>query len=171
MEFVQTVLVQIDASKIDAVSRPLGLLAGVDAHISYLQQQRGFLDMRVTRSINAEGNVLLVVETRWQDDTSLMDYETREPDVMSILSKHKDIIVPDSLQVLDMEAIRTEAGQARAAAEASERLRPRRGRRGRTGGRSRGTRCLAHRRRIPSERRRGRGPHRDDGRQLFRVSG
>ena len=122
MEFVQTVLVQIDASKVDAVSRPLGLLADVDAHISYLQQQRGFLDMRVTRSINAEGNVLLVVETGWQDDTSLMDYETREPNVMTILSKHKDVIVPDSLQVLDMEAIRTEAGQARAAAEASERL-------------------------------------------------
>src|SRR3989337_250227 len=122
MEFVQTVLVQIDASKIDAVSRPLGLLADVDAHISYLQQQRGFLDMRVTRSIKAEGNVLLVVETHWQDDTSLMDYETREPNAMSILSKHKDVIVPASLQVLDMEAIRTEAGQARAAAEASERL-------------------------------------------------
>ncbi|MEE8347604.1 MAG: plastocyanin/azurin family copper-binding protein [Dehalococcoidia bacterium] len=122
MEYVQTVLVQIEASKIDEASRPLGLLADLDEHLSYLQMQRGFLDMRVTRSINPEGNVLLVVETLWRDDTSLIDYETREPNVTGILNKHLDIIIADSLQVLDMEAIRAEASPAHDAAEASQRL-------------------------------------------------
>ncbi len=124
MEYVQTVLVQIEAAKIDEASRPLGLLAELDEHRNFLQQQPGFQDMRVTRSINSEGNVLLVVETRWRDDDSLVEYETREPNVMSIVNKHQDLIVPDSLQVLDMEALRTEAwrGPAPAAAEARERI-------------------------------------------------
>jgi len=111
MEYIQTVLVQIEATKIDDASRPEGLLAELDEHRSYLQQQAGFEDMRVTRSINAEGNVLLVVETRWRDDTSLVDYETREPNVMSIINKHSALTVPNSLQVLDMEALRTGAAR------------------------------------------------------------
>jgi plastocyanin len=123
MEYVQTVLVQIAAANIDEASRPGGLLAELDEHSRFLRQQPGFLDMRVTRSINAEGNVLLVIETRWRDDVSLVDYETREPSVSSIINRHQDIIVRDSLQVLDMEALRTETERpAEAAAAASERL-------------------------------------------------
>ncbi len=121
MEYAQTVLVQIPADTIDDASRPQGLLAELDEHRTFLDQQPGFLDMRVTRSINAEGNVLLVVETRWRDDNSLVEYETREPTVMSIISRHQDLIIQDSLQVLDMEALRTGSGR-RPAAEASERL-------------------------------------------------
>jgi plastocyanin len=107
----------------DEASRPKGLLAALDEHRSFLGQQPGFQDMRVTRSINAEGNVLLVIETHWSDDHSLVQYETREPNVSSIIKQHQDLIVADSLQVLDMEALRTAAGQpADAAAEATERL-------------------------------------------------
>ncbi len=111
MEYIQTVLVQIEATRIDDASRPEGLLAELDEHRDYLQQQAGFEDMRVTRSINAEGNVLLVVETRWRDDDSLVDYETREPNVMSIINKHQNITVANSVQVLDMEALRTGAAR------------------------------------------------------------
>jgi plastocyanin/heme-degrading monooxygenase HmoA len=121
MEYVQTVLVQIPADLIDEASRPQGLIAELDEHRTFLEQQPGFLDMRVTRSINAEGNVLVVVETRWQDDNSLVEYETREPTVMSIINKHKDLIIEDSLQVLDMEALRTGTGRT-PATEATERL-------------------------------------------------
>ena len=123
MEYVQTVLVQIQATMIDEASRPQGLLAALSDHGSFLEQQPGFRDMRVTRSINAEGNVLLVIETHWGDDHSLVEYETREPTVMSIINQHQDLIVADSLQVLDMEALKTAAGRpADAAAEATERL-------------------------------------------------
>lgn len=124
MEYVQTVLVQIDAGMMDEASRPQGLLEELDNHRSYLLQQPGFLDMRITRSVNAEGNVLIVIETRWASDTSLIDYETHEPTVASLIERHRDIIVADSLQVLDMEAIRSasEAHPTDAATEASERL-------------------------------------------------
>ncbi len=111
MEYIQTVLVQIEATRIDDASRPEGLLAELDEHRAYLQQQAGFEDMRVTRSINAEGNVLLVVETRWRDENSLVDYETLETNVMSIINRQQNITVPNSLQVLDMEALRTGAAR------------------------------------------------------------
>src|SRR3990172_2018924 len=123
MEYVQTVLVQIEASAMDEASRPGGLLAELAEHRSYLRQQHGFEEMQITRSINAEGNVLLVVETRWRDDDSLVEYETREPNVMSIINGHQDVFIPDSLQVLDMEALRTEGWRgAPSPAEAQERL-------------------------------------------------
>ncbi|HLA18752.1 MAG TPA: cupredoxin domain-containing protein [Dehalococcoidia bacterium] len=123
MEYVQTVLVQIEASAMDEASRPGGLLAELGEHRSFLRQQHGFQDMQISRSINAEGNVLLVVETRWQDDNSLVEYETHEPNVMSIVNKYPELIVRDSLQVLDMETVRTEAARhVDAATEVSERL-------------------------------------------------
>ena len=123
MEYVQTVLVQIEASAMDEASRPGGLLADLSAHRSFLRQQHGFRDMQITRSINAEGNVLLVVESRWQDDNSLVEYETHEPNVMSIVNKYPELIVRDSLQVLDMEAVRAEAARpVDAATQVSERL-------------------------------------------------
>jgi plastocyanin len=109
MEYVQAVLFQIPADKLDEASRPQGLLAELDEHRKFLYLQPGFQDMRVIRSINPEGDVQLVVETRWRDDESLLDYETREPTVMSIVSKYRDLLVPGSLQVADMEAVRPQA--------------------------------------------------------------
>src|SRR3990172_1971552 len=123
MQYVQTVLVQIEASAMDEASRPGGLLAALSEHRSFLRQQQGFQEMQITRSINAEGNVLLVVETRWQDDNSLVEYETHEPNVMSIVNKYPELIVRDSLQVLDMEAVRAEAARpVDVATQVSERL-------------------------------------------------
>jgi hypothetical protein len=112
MEYVQTVLVQIPADRIDEAARPGGLITELDEHRAFLEQQHGFHDLRVTRSINPEGNVLLVVETRWADDESLVRYETGEPNVASVIGRHQDVTVPNSLQVLDMEALRAGAGRA-----------------------------------------------------------
>ena len=123
MEYVQTLLVQIEASAMDEASRPGGLLAEINQHHAFLRQQHGFQDMQIARSINAEGNVLLVVETRWQDDNSLVEYETHEPNVTSIVNKYQELIIPDSLQVLDMEAFRAETARgADAATQVTDRL-------------------------------------------------
>ena len=123
MEYIQTVLVQIEASRLERASEAGGLLAELDEHRNFLKQQPGFRDLRITRSINPEGNVLVVIETRWSDDASLVRYETNEPNVASIVNKHRDVIVSDSLQVLDMEALRTESSWAPAEAAASARER------------------------------------------------
>lgn len=122
MEFIQTVLVQVEAPRLGEASAPGGLLYQLDEHRAYLEQQLGFLDMRITRSINPAGNILLIIDTRWADDRSLVDYETKEPNVGSIVGQFSDLIVPNSLQVLDMEAIRPEAGAPSVARETARRL-------------------------------------------------
>ena len=109
MEYIQTILFQISASQVEQASQAGGLLAELDEHRQFLKNQPGFRDIRITRSINNEGNVLIVVETRWADDASLVRYETNEPNAAAIVRGHQHIIVRDSLQVLDMEALRTEA--------------------------------------------------------------
>jgi plastocyanin/heme-degrading monooxygenase HmoA len=109
MEYIQTVLFQIPADRIEEASQAGGVLSRIDEHRSFLREQPGFLGMRVTRSVNAEGNILVVAETRWADDHSLVRYETFEPTLATIVREHERTLVPDSLQVLDMEALRTEA--------------------------------------------------------------
>lgn len=124
MEYIQTILFQIPASQLEQASEADGLLAQLDEHRKHLQGVGGFRDLRITRSINNEGNVLVVVETRWADDTSLVRYETQEPNAAAIVRANEDILVRDSLQVLDMEALRTESSfkQAESAESARERV-------------------------------------------------
>lgn len=112
MEYIQTILVQVSAAALEQASQGGGLISELDEHREYLKGQRGFKDLRITRSINPEGNILVVVETRWDDDSSLVRYETAEPNVAAIVRKHSNVIVADSLQVLDMEALRTESSWA-----------------------------------------------------------
>ena len=109
MEYIQTILFQISASRLDEASEAGGLLAELDEHRRFLKGQPGFRDIRITRSINNEGNVLVVLETQWTDDSSLVRYETGEPNAAAIVRKHEGLLVAGSLQVLDMEALRTEA--------------------------------------------------------------
>lgn len=109
MEYIQTILFQIPASRLEEASASDGLLSELDAHREFLRTQTGFRDLRITRSINTEGNILVLFETRWTDDGSLVRYETNEPNAAAIVRKHRGVIVGDSLQVLDMEALRTEA--------------------------------------------------------------
>lgn len=123
MEYIQTILFQVAASRLEQASEGGGLLPELDEHRNFLKQQPGFRDLRITRSINPEGNVLVVVETRWADDESLVRYETSEPNAAAIVRKHDDVILRDSLQVLDMEALRTESSFARAEASGAARAR------------------------------------------------
>lgn len=109
MEYIQTILFQIPASRLEEASASDGLLSELDAHREFLRTQTGFRDLRITRSINTEGNILVLFETRWTDDGSLVRYETNEPNAAAIVRNHRGVIVGDSLQVLDMEALRTEA--------------------------------------------------------------
>lgn len=109
MEYIQTILFQIPASRLEEAMATGGLLSELDQHREYLRNQPGFRDLRITRSINNEGNILVLVETRWTDDGSLVRYETNEPNAATIVRKHEHVLVPGSLQVLDMEALRTES--------------------------------------------------------------
>ena len=121
MEYIHTVLAQVPANRAGDVSRAGGLLTALDEHRDFLEQQPGYQDMRVTRSINREGQIQLVIETRWEDEDSLVRYETNEPNLASIVNQYDDILVSGSVQVLDMEALRSEP-RALTAREIRDRL-------------------------------------------------
>lgn len=107
MEYVQTVLFQIPAARADEPEVE-ALFEDLDAHRSFLRSQPGFTGIEITRSLNPEGNVLVVVETRWRDNNSLAGYSSREPNVVSVVQSHGDIAMPGSLQVHRMQSVGTD---------------------------------------------------------------
>jgi heme-degrading monooxygenase HmoA len=75
------------------------LLAELDAHRAFASAQAGFRGMNITRSANPEGDVLVVVETRWANNNALADYATGQQNAESIFNAHSGDLVADSLQV------------------------------------------------------------------------
>lgn len=104
MEYAQTVLVRIAASKLDDALQPNGLLGDLEAHRAIASTRAGFRGMQITRSAGAEGDALVVVETRWASDGDLANYSTQPPNVASIAAAHSDEVVPNTLQVHRMQA-------------------------------------------------------------------
>ncbi len=112
MEYVQTVLVQIAATKVDEASGPQGLLSELEAHRDFASAQRGFLGMRITRTANPEGNVLVVTETRWSNNNAMADYSALKNNAASIIGRHESETVPASLQVHRMESLKSEHAES-----------------------------------------------------------
>jgi plastocyanin len=112
MEYVQTVLVKIAATKLDEATGPQGLLPAIEAHRDLASAQRGFQGMRITRTANPEGDALVVVETRWANNNAMADYSTLKNNVESIIRAHDGELVPSSLQVHRMESLRSETAEA-----------------------------------------------------------
>ena len=112
MEYVQTVLVQIAATKLDEATGPQGLLTALEAHRSAASAQRGFQGMRITRTANPEGNILVVAETRWANNNAMADYSTLKTNIESIAKAHESETVANSLQVHRMESLKSEAADA-----------------------------------------------------------
>ena len=90
MEYVQTVLVQIAATKLAEATGPQGLLTALEAHRDSAAGQRGFQGMRVTRTANPEGNILVVAETRWANNNAMADYSTLKNNVESIIKRPRE---------------------------------------------------------------------------------
>ena len=105
MEHVQTVLFEVPAEKAPEIVRYKGLLAELGGQKARLQQMPGFLDMVVTRSLNEEGPVQVVVAPRCQAPDSLGDYEESKPTIPDVVECFKGLVVPDSIQVYDMKVV------------------------------------------------------------------
>ena len=99
------VLFLVPAEKAAEIARYEGLLAEMEGHKARLQLMPGFLDMVMTRSLNDTGPVQLVVLTRWRDPDSLADYEESRPIIPDVLDCFKELVVPGSVQIYDMEVI------------------------------------------------------------------
>lgn len=102
MEYVHTVLAQIQATKADSADE---LTRELEEHQSVASTMRGFRGMRISRSAHPEGNVQLVVETRWNSNNDMVDYSSAKENAATIVAGHADLLVPDSVQVHRMESV------------------------------------------------------------------
>lgn len=102
MEYVQQVVVQVPAAKLGDVPK---LIEQIEAHRSYMRQQRGYVSMRILRASEAGGNTQVTVESRWKDGNALTDYTTGAETIASVIERNPELVVPDTLSVTRAEAI------------------------------------------------------------------
>jgi plastocyanin len=102
MEYVHTVLAQIAANKVGEAEP---LFRDLEAHRQVASTLRGYQGMRISRTAHAEGNVLLVVETRWSSNNAMVDYSTGRESAGTIIEQHADVTVPGSLQSHRLESV------------------------------------------------------------------
>jgi len=104
MEYVQTVMARIAAAKFDDALRPGGLMSELEAHRDVVAARAGSRGMNVARSANPEGDVLVVVETRWSSNNALADYSANAPNAERILKGHQDLLTADGVEVHRMQS-------------------------------------------------------------------
>lgn len=105
MQYVQTVLFQIMVERVNEFERADGLFGLLEKHKAILQQYDAFVDMWVLRSINESGPVQILIQTRWSDAADLIAYEESGHSLEALLPGHDDLILPDTLQVCDMQVL------------------------------------------------------------------
>ncbi len=106
MEYIQTTLFRILAERIPDLVRDGGLIHGLEGHKLYLQQVDGFAGMEVTRTLNTDGEVQVMVTTRWQDAGYLAAYEEGAETVQTVIEERgAPIVVPNTHVVVDMEVL------------------------------------------------------------------
>jgi plastocyanin/heme-degrading monooxygenase HmoA len=110
MEYVQTVMARVAATKFDEALAPGGLLSELEGHRDLVTGRPGSRGMSVTRSANPEGDVLVVVETRWANNNAQADYSANEPNAESIFRKHQALLTSDGVQVHRMQSEETTTG-------------------------------------------------------------
>jgi plastocyanin/heme-degrading monooxygenase HmoA len=112
MDYAQTVLATIAAGRVEEATASGGLMDELNTHRDVLREQPGFHGMRVTRSANPEGDVLLVVETRWSSSNARADYESAAETVGGIVERHAGVLIPGTVQVQKMETVASEPREA-----------------------------------------------------------
>jgi plastocyanin len=106
MEYVQQVQALVAATKLGDARI---LFDALEAHRRDLRGLRGFVSMSINRSIEAGGDTLISVETRWKDEAALDEYLGSARNAQSILQDHAELLVPDSLSARRFEGVGAQA--------------------------------------------------------------
>lgn len=72
----------------------------------------GFLDFRITISPDDDGPSQVLVETTWADREGLAAYNASRENLLDIVARHEEQVVPGSVQAFDMEVVRDTKKQA-----------------------------------------------------------
>ncbi len=106
MEYVHQVSVLVVAAKLGDAR---ALFDDLEAHRRELRGLRGFVSMSVGRSVEAGGDTLVSIETRWKDESALNAYLASPRHAASIIGGHGGITVPDSLNTRRLESMDSQA--------------------------------------------------------------
>lgn len=109
MEYVHTTLAQIAANRANEAD---ALFRELEAHRDVASTMRGYQGMRISRTTHAEGNLLVVVETRWSNNNNMVDYAAAKENAESLIGKYESILVPGSLQTHRLESVSGERAEA-----------------------------------------------------------
>lgn len=104
VRFVQMVVFQVMPDALPALAQPQGPLAQLAAHAAELRRRQEFRDLLVTRTPNAAGPVLVVVQTGWEAGDDLADYSAGPANVEKLV-RSWDVVIPGTIEVYDMEAM------------------------------------------------------------------
>lgn len=101
MEYVHTVLAQVAANSVGEADK---LFRDLESHRAVASTMRGFQGMRVNRTANPEGNLQIVVETRWSNNNNMVDYGSAKENALTIIESHQGLLVPGSVQTHRMQS-------------------------------------------------------------------
>jgi plastocyanin/heme-degrading monooxygenase HmoA len=66
----------------------------------------GFKDFRITLSPDEHGPSQVIVETTWADREGLAGYNASRQNLLDIVARHEEEVVPGTVQVFDMQVVR-----------------------------------------------------------------
>jgi plastocyanin/heme-degrading monooxygenase HmoA len=101
MEYVHTVLAQVAANKASDAEK---LFSELESHRAVASTMRGFRGMRINRTAHPEGNVQVVVETRWSNNNDMVDYGSARENALSIIEAHQELLVAGSVETHRMQS-------------------------------------------------------------------
>jgi len=106
MEYVHQVSVLVAAAKFGEAR---ALFDDLEAHRRELRGLRGFVSMSVGRSVEAGGDTLVSIETRWKDESALNAYLASPRHAASVIGGYSGITVPDTLSARRLETMDSQA--------------------------------------------------------------
>lgn len=106
MEYVHQVSVLVAAAKLGDAR---ALFDDLEAHRRELRGLRGFVSMSVSRAVEAGGDTLVSIETRWKDESALNAYLASPRHAASVIGGYSGITIPDSLNTRRLESLDSQA--------------------------------------------------------------
>lgn len=109
--YLQVVVFQVMPAAMGGLETPGGLFHRLNEHATDLREQEtGFTDMLITRTVSTDGPVLVMVETGWDSAEALAAYHHADPNVEKLV-RAADTGLPSSLvEVYDTEVAGEMAG-------------------------------------------------------------
>lgn len=109
--YLQVVVFQAMPAAMSGLEAPGGLFQRLNDHATDLREQEtGFTDMLITRTVGTDGPVLVMVETGWDSAETLAAYHLADPSVEKLVKAADTGLPPALVEVYDTRVAGEAAG-------------------------------------------------------------